>query len=154
MATSNETEQERQAPRYATYAKPMSNGLRLTLLIVGDIMVFLIFAILGRRSHGEATGLSAFINVLGTAAPFAIGWFIVAPFLGLFKREISSQPKRMAWKTALAWLIGWPIALLIRSLYLRYAPPVSFALISLITNMVFLLVWRWPFALRNSLRKE
>lgn len=155
MATSNRTEQnEPKVRKYATYGKPMSNGLQFSLLIVGDILVFLIFSVLGRSSHDEASGFSAPLQVIGTAAPFMIGWFIVSPFFGLFKRKVVVAPKQMAWRTAVAWLIAWPIGLTIRSLYLKYFPPITFALITLVFNMFFLLIWRWPFALRNSMNNE
>jgi hypothetical protein len=155
MATSNKTEQEdgKKVRTYATYGKPMSDRFQFTMLILGDILVFLIFSVIGRRSHGEATG-TAILQVIGTAAPFAIAWFIVSPFFGLFKRKVVVSPKQVAWRTAVAWLIAWLIGLTIRSLYLKYFPPVTFALITLISNMFFLLIWRWPFAIRNTMQKE
>lgn len=155
MAISNKTEPEdkQKVRKYATYGKPMSNPLQLTLLILGDILVFLIFSVLGRNSHDEPSGFGAFLQVIGTAAPFMIGWFIVSPFFGLFKRKVVVSPKQMAWRTAVAWLIAWPIGLTIRSIFVKHLPPVAFALITLVFNMFFLLIWRWPFALRNVMQK-
>jgi len=56
-----------------------SNTRRIATLIVGDALAFLVFAAIGRSSHGEATGLAAIPQIALTAAPFAAAWFIVAP---------------------------------------------------------------------------
>src|SRR5437016_10350579 len=70
------------------------------LLVIGDAIVFLIFAAVGRRSHGEAASISAFLQVVGTAAPFALGWFIVAPFVGAYRRLTTTGVRKMAQRTA------------------------------------------------------
>ena len=44
----------------------------LLSLILGDALVFLIFAAIGRRSHGEAAGLDSLLQVALTAAPLAL----------------------------------------------------------------------------------
>lgn len=143
-----------------TLKKGMTNGQRITFLVIGDVLVFLIFSAIGRRSHGEAAGLSAFVQIALTAAPFAFGWFLVSPFLGAFRRGLETQPRKMATRTALAWLAAWPVGLIVRGfvekgLPLTFViPPWTFALVTLITNMLFLLLWRWPFALINAWRKR
>ncbi|MBV9230257.1 MAG: DUF3054 domain-containing protein [Chloroflexi bacterium] len=135
-------------------ARGLSNAKRITLLVIGDVLVFLIFSAIGRRSHGEAAGLDALVQIAFTAAPFAIGWFIVSPFVGAFRRGLEVQPGKMALRTALAWVAAWPVGLLIRGLIEWKVPPLSFALVTLISNTVFLLIWRWPFALVNSMRRR
>ena len=70
---------------------------RTVILIVGDACMFVIFAAVGRASHHEASGLGAFLSVLQTAAPFAIGWFVVAPFLGAYRDIGYLQPALYAW---------------------------------------------------------
>jgi len=42
----------------------------------------------------------------------------------------------------------------LRGIFVDHAvPPISFALITLIFNTFILLIWRWPFALNNSIKK-
>src|SRR2546421_8805836 len=89
----------------------MSNTRRIATLVVGDALTFLIFAAIGRSSHGEATGLAAIPQIALTAAPFAAAWFIVAPFAGAYRRELTAQPRKMAIRTVLAWLLSWPVAM-------------------------------------------
>ena len=73
---------------------------QLANLVIGDILVFLVFSVIGRISHGEPVGLTALPQVVGTAAPFAAGWFIVAPFVGPTAVTSQSSPAR--------WRSEWP----------------------------------------------
>jgi hypothetical protein len=120
-----------------------SGTSRIALLAIGDALVFIIFAIIGMRSHKESLTIP---SVLQVAAPFAIGWFLVSPFVGAFRRRITNQPGKMSLRTALSWLLAWPLGLLLRGLIDREVPPLSFAIVTLITNTIFLQLWRVPFA--------
>ena len=125
------------------------------MLVIGDLLCFLIFAALGRNTHGEASGFAAIPQIILTALPFIAGWFLVSPFVGAFRHKILSQPLAMAIRTALAWLIAWPVAMLLRGIFVDHGvPTLSFAMVVLLFNMLLLLIWRWPFALNNSLRKR
>ena len=125
------------------------------LLVIGDLICFLIFAALGRNTHREASGFAAIPQIILTALPFVAGWFLVSPLVGAFRHKILSQPRAMVIRTAVAWLIAWPVAMLLRGIFVDHGiPPLSFALVVLLFNMLLLLIWRWPFALNNSLRKR
>ena len=122
------------------------------LLAAGDALAFLIFSALGRASHSAAAGLDAILQIAETAAPFAISWYAVAPFAGVYRSEIAHQPRRMLARTALAWLLAWPLGLLLRALIRQTSIPLSFAVVTLITNMLLLLGWRGLFAWLASRR--
>ncbi len=126
-------------------SKAPASPLRTIMLVVGDIIVFLIFAAIGRRSHSEAG------NVFGiaiTALPFAAAWFLVSPFVGAFKRGLEYTTDKMSLRTLLAWLAAWPVAMLFRGVFAgKGVPPWTFALITLVTNTILLQVWRVPFSL-------
>ena len=131
------------------------NTRRIATLVVGDAIAFLVFAAIGRGSHGEAAGLAAIPQIALTAAPFAAAWFIVAPFAGAYRRELTAQPRKMVTCTVLAWILSWPVAMALRGIFVDHAvPPISFALITLIFNTFILLIWRWPYALNNSIKKN
>jgi hypothetical protein len=131
--------------------KIMPTAQRIAILAVGDIIVFLVFAAIGRRSHGEAAGLNALLQIALTAAPFAVAWFVVSPFVGAFRRGLEKQPGKMAQRTALSWLAAWPVAMALRGIFVDHAvPPLTFALITLVTNTILLLIWRWPFSLLST----
>lgn len=114
----------------------------LPLLIVGDIAAFIIFAAIGRSSHGLASGLQAFVEVITTALPFILGWLLTSPFLGSYRSTTITTPLRMMKLTALAWLVACPVGLLLRALFLQRGIPVSFALVTFISNLLLLVSWR------------
>ena len=120
---------------------------RIVLLVAGDVVSFLVFAGVGRQSHGEASGLSALAQVAVTAFPFALGWFLVAPFVGAFRRSRTTGPRQMLATVELSWLCAWPVTLLLRWIFSTdHKIPVSFAVVILLSNAVFLAIWRGPFA--------
>jgi hypothetical protein len=124
----------------------------IPMLAFGDAVAFLAFATIGLNSHGKAIGGFAVLpQVILTALPFAAAWFIVAPFAGAYRRELIARPRKMAQRTIIAWALSWPLAMAFRGIFVDHAvPPLSFAIVTLIFNMLILLVWRWPFALNNN----
>lgn len=126
----------------------------LAVLAAGDAISFLVFAGVGRRTHQETSGLSALGSVAVTALPFALGWFLVSPFAGAFRRSLLTDPVRMLKRTELAWVCAWPVALLLRwALSSDHQIPVSFAVVVLLSNAVFLAVWRTAFTLVVRVRR-
>jgi hypothetical protein len=125
---------------------------RTAALVIGDAVSFLIFAGVGRDTHGEATGLAALGQVAWTALPFALGWFLVSPWVGAYRRAATDTILRMLTRTELAWLAAYPAALILR-LILAHDPTltltkfITFAIVILLANAAFLGVWRTAFAL-------
>lgn len=144
-------------PRQNTRVREMSPRARLIALSVGDIICFLIFASLGTNAHGKGVNIPQTIWV---ALPFIAAWFAVAPLIGVYKADIATLPGKMLQRTLLAWLVSWPLAMLLRWVQVERLSPVtpaqflSFSLVALIANTLILTIWRWPFALNNSLRKR
>jgi hypothetical protein len=120
---------------------------RTAALVIGDAVSFLIFAGVGRDTHGEATGLAALGQVALTALPFALGWFLVSPWVGAYRRATNSV-RRMLTRTELAWLASYPAALILRVILAPdHQMPLTFAIVVLLANALFLGVWRTAFAL-------
>lgn len=116
-------------------------------LVAGDALVFVLFAAIGRASHGEAAGLAALVQVLETAAPFAAGWFLTAPWAGLFRPAIAARLRPTLARAALVWLIGMPIGMALRMLIRHEGlPPSSFFMTSYLFVLLFMAVWRGLFA--------
>ena len=120
---------------------------RTALLVIGDALALLIFAALGRASHGEDAGLTALAQVAETAAPFIIGWFAVAPLFGAYRAQVTGALQPMLARTALTWLVAWPIGLGLRALIRQTTIPVSFALVTFVTVLAIMSLWRGAFAL-------
>jgi hypothetical protein len=121
---------------------------RIAALVMGDLIAFAVFATLGRDTHHEATDFDAIGQTLWTALPFALGWFLVAPWLGAFRRAGTERPLDMLRRTEIAWLASWPVALLLRWAFTpdHHIPPLAFAIVALLANAVFLGGWRTIFA--------
>ena len=125
---------------------------RATALVAGDTAAFLLFAAVGRRTHDEASGLAAIGQIAITALPFALGWFAVSPLVGAFRRGLTQGPWRMLARTELSWLAAWPVTLVLRwAIAPDHNIPVSFAIVILLANALFLGLWRTGFALAEAL---
>jgi hypothetical protein len=135
-------------------ASSTSNPRRIAALAAGDIVAFHIITAIGLLSHSELNNLSALPTVAEIAMPFAIGWFIVAPFIGAFRDDVAHQPRRMLACTSLAWLIALPIGLLLWSLIRQKQVQPAFAVVTFITNLVALIGWRGTYALLALRRHE
>ena len=123
-----------------------SDTRRVATLVAGDLVAFNVVTTIGLLSHGELIGLDALGQVAIVAAPFAIGWFLIAPFAGAFRADIAGQPRRILPRLALAWLIALPIGLLLWSLIRQKPVQPAFAVVTFITNLIVLLGWRGAFA--------
>lgn len=113
-----------------------------TLLAVGDAIAFLLFAFIGRRSHGETAGLHSILQVVSTAFPFWLGWIAVGLPTGMYRQGALGTVRTTIKRTAIAWGLAWPLALIIRGIANHEIPPISFALVTLITNGLILSMWR------------
>jgi len=154
MSANNGTKQPA-PPKKRAYPAERPYRQSVILLVIGDILCFLIFALLGDTSHGEFTGLAAILHIIVISLPFLAGWFLVAPFLGLFRKELMAEPRAMAYRTAIAWIPAWVIAMILRGIFIDHAVPgTAFMLIALVFNLGLLEIWRWPFALNSLVRKR
>jgi len=131
------------ASRTATAADAsLPRWSRVAALAVGDLIAFLLFAIIGLTNHKEAVSLS---SVAVTAAPFIIAWFVISPFLGAFGRQGSAattRPVPLLQRTAVAWIVAWAVALLLRRFVFRDDILPAFIVVALLVNAVLLLGWR------------
>jgi hypothetical protein len=120
------------------FMEKVSNPHRL-MLVAGDIMTFLVFAAIGRRAHSMG---SAMDDVIGTAVPFIIGWFLVAPFTGGFGKDATQSVSTAAKRAALTWVLAFPLGLLIRTPIVGRWAHYTFAIVAGIFTLVTLTGWR------------
>ena len=124
-----------------TVSKP---GNHLTILIAGDLLVILSFVWIGRSSHSlSITNLGA---SLSTALPFVISWFLITPWFGIYRAEVSRDWKKLVPRLLVAWAIAGPVALILRTLFLGRPIPdgivPTFAIVSLGYIGLIMLLWR------------
>jgi hypothetical protein len=112
----------------------------VALLVGGDAAAMLLFASIGRVSHGEGLSLG---GALSTAWPFLVGWFAAASLSGGYGREAQGGRVGPALGAAAkSWAVGIPAGVLLRSAARGYLPDPTFIGISMVANGVFLLGWR------------
>lgn len=113
---------------------------RIALLIGGDTAALLLFAAIGRRNHGEGLQLWQTVN---TALPFLVGWAVAASLTGAYSSKSSTQGVGSAAVAASkAWILGVPIALVLRSVQRGYLPDKSFVIVSFVATGILLIGWR------------
>ena len=113
---------------------------RVALLAGGDVAVLLLFATIGRVSHGETISLGA---AFGTAWPFIAGCLASGWLLGGYgKAAQGGDTGAAAAAAAKTWALGIPAGLLLRSATRGYLPDPSFIAVSMAVNGVLLVGWR------------
>lgn len=112
-------------------------------LLIGDIVAILLFATLGRGAHSMELGLAGILN---TAFPFLIMWLLVAWLLGGYRPAAYENPGKAAVRAIVLVLVAGPLALLLRSFILSRPIVITFAIISVSTNLILLTLWRTAFA--------
>lgn len=115
--------------------------MRPGLVAVVDLVCVLVFAAIGRASHGEDVGP---VGLAGTAWPFAagglVGWVLV-----LAVRAVRARPSAVR-AGVLVWLPTVAVGMLLRAVS-GAGVQTSFVVVATIVLGVFLLGWRAAAAL-------
>jgi hypothetical protein len=111
-----------------------------SILILGDIITLALITLIGFANHNELR-LFPINRMLATFLPLLAGWFLISPWLGLFKVEITSNPRQL-WRPALAMLLAAPLAGLLRALMLNSVVIPLFVLVLGGSAVLGMLIWR------------
>ncbi|NDJ53839.1 MAG: DUF3054 domain-containing protein [Chloroflexi bacterium] len=126
------------------------------VLALGDLLGWLIFAAVGRASHGLTSGGGPIVGTINTAMPFMVAWLMVALATGTFSGKALYPLQRVLLRSGLTGLLAAPLGVLLRSLWesppaltvadrfawaLRDVQP-SFLLVATLTGTLILLLWR------------
>ncbi|MCS6883221.1 MAG: DUF3054 domain-containing protein [Oscillochloridaceae bacterium] len=125
---------------------------RTAILVAGDVLALLLFAAIGRRSHGEAAGPGAILEVARTAAPFILGWLIAATLAGAYTPARTRGPGAMALATLIGWTGGLLLGAVFRALMIGRFSPMSFYVITFLVALAILGGWRGVFAVVEQRR--
>ncbi|NWF63939.1 MAG: DUF3054 domain-containing protein [Chloroflexi bacterium] len=112
-----------------------------TALILGDIVALSILTVIGFATHGE-TELSFLPRMAAVFFPALLGWFLLAPWFGLFDPCAISIPKNLL-RIPLVMLFAAPFAVILRGALLGAPALPLFALIFGGSNALGIMVWRW-----------
>ncbi len=124
---------------------------RATLtLIAGDLLAIALVTIIGFATHGE-TDLALVPRMFTTFGPLVFGWFLVAPFLGLFQPEVTANPRQL-WRPFLGMVLAGPLAALLRALLLNSVVIPVFGVVLSGSAGLGMLLWRtlwWRLTLKK-----
>ena len=115
-------------------------------LIIGDIIALAIITIVGFATHGE-TEISFVPRMLTTFIPLLVSWFLIAPWLGLFDSQITTDAKGL-WRPPLAMLLAAPMTAILRAAILNGVALPLFALILGGSAALGMLIWRGLYLVR------
>jgi hypothetical protein len=109
-------------------------------LIIGDTITLGIITVTGFASHGE-TDLSFLPRMSTTFIPLVVSWFLIAPWLGLFDKQIVSNPNQL-WRPPLAMLLAAPMTSILRATLLNGTALPLFTLILGGSAALGIFIWR------------
>ncbi len=118
----------------------MPDRKRLTILILGDLLVVLVTTLAGFANHGEMQ-TAAFDRMAATFLPFAAAWFLVAPWLGCFDARRMMEPAHMG-RAPLAAVLSAPLGAVLRGLWLGAPVVPVFAVVMGAVLGAAMFVWR------------
>lgn len=112
-------------------------------LVAVDVLVVTAFIAFGLYTHGIDPWLFPG-HTVRTATPFAIGWLVVAPLAGAYRRRLLASYRRTTVVVFGTWLVATLLGGAIRatSLFPGGAPP-SFLLVTAGIGLAFVLPWRF-----------
>jgi hypothetical protein len=117
----------------------MTPRQQTTLLVLGDCLVFIAFALIGLKNHEEGITLNGIVR---NAVPFGAAWLIAATLTGLYRPGWQYSDEGLLQKVGTTWLPAWAFGLALRSLYVWHWPVAAFAGVVLITAGLMLVLWR------------
>jgi hypothetical protein len=109
-------------------------------LVLGDVIALALVTVIGFASHGEYS--AQFLpRMAASLVPLCIGWFLLAPQLGLFQPSIARTASQL-WRPVFVMLFAGPLAALLRGIVLGAPVIPSFAIVLSLTAAVGLTLWR------------
>ncbi|MFC6732641.1 MULTISPECIES: DUF3054 domain-containing protein [unclassified Haladaptatus] len=108
---------------------------RTALLALGDLALIALFVFLGQQEHGTE-------GLLMVAAPFLIGWLLVAPLVGLYDGR-QYDLKTTVGLTAGAWVGAALIGQALRATeFFPGGLAIAFVIVSIVVGLVLLVPFR------------
>ncbi len=106
---------------------------RVTLAVVVDVALVILFAALGRRTHDEGSAVGGTLTV---AAPFIIGYLIAAAALRLGRAPFSVR------RAAPVWAAGIALGMVLRGTVFHRGLAPAFVVVAFVTTGTLILGWR------------
>jgi len=109
-------------------------------LFSGDALVVLLTSLAGFAQHGELA-TAGVGRVAATAVPFALAWFLSAPWLGCFDQVRMARLSNL-WRVPVAAVLAAPLGAVLRGLWLQAPVIPIFAVVMAAVLGAAMLAWR------------
>lgn len=121
-------------------------------MALGDVVLLvLVFASGTVRHNGLDVLWTEPLYTLATIAPFLVGWAVAAPLLGAYHPRTRASLGWAVGAVVPAWLVADALALGLRATpWLHGGVSPVFALVTVVTGIGGLIVWRIVYALARS----
>ncbi len=110
----------------------------ITLAVLGDALVFVLFVALTPIEHGSVE----IAALWRTGLPFAGVWLLASPWLGAFRVSTLTRVRLAAWRIPLIWVGCGIVAVLLRVWVTDRTFSWAFTLASIALLAAMLLAWR------------
>src|SRR5262245_38168291 len=110
------------------------------LVIIGDIFSIALITFIGFATHGEAD-ISFLPRMSAAFFPLVVAWFLLAPWLGLFRDEITHDARQL-WRPALSAIFIAPFAAVLRGFILHTPIIPIFVMVLSATTALGMILWR------------
>ncbi|RPJ50838.1 MAG: DUF3054 domain-containing protein [Chloroflexi bacterium] len=129
----------------------MTRRVQVGWLLGGDVLAIFVVTMAGFMTH---YGAIKDWRWLTTFLPVLAAWFAIAPWVGVFRSDLASQPRQL-WRPVLAALLSAPLAATLRGAWLNAAILPLFVVILGLTNALGLLIWRgiWVVVVQRANRQ-
>lgn len=94
--------------------RDLNDIMRRPDVALGDALAFLVFAYIGRASHGHPVPDAILFK---TAMPFLLSWFAISPFAGAYTRAATLNIKNTLSGLLLPWAASVPAGIGLRGTY-------------------------------------
>lgn len=113
---------------------------RRAWLVLGDAGMYLIVTVVGFGTH-DSLAWDSLLRMLTTFIPFSFGWFLVAPWMGIFQPETVQKSTHLP-RVLLAAFLAAPIGAFLRGLWLNAPILPVFVLVMAAVSMLGMVLWR------------
>jgi hypothetical protein len=110
------------------------------VLVPGDLLTLGGITLMGFATHNEL-GPSYLPRMAASFLPLTLGWFLIAPWFGLFQKEILENAKQL-WRPLVVMLIVGALAAIVRSFVLDTPIIPIFVLVLSTTSAMSMIFWR------------
>jgi hypothetical protein len=109
------------------------------ILVLGDLLTLGLITFIGFATHGELQFADG-TRILTTFLPLIAGWFLAAPWLGLFDPQKTASS--FLWRVPFTMLLAAPLTSVLRAVWLNSSTLPLFTLILGGSGSIGMLIWR------------